>query len=74
MARAPCLLVSSSVVSSSVTGTSAGIPRAATMQAATGPFMSTDPNPCSTPSTIRGVQGGLVQPVSGTVSMWPDRA
>ena len=74
IARAPCFDVSSSVVMSSVTGTCAGMPRAATMQAATGPFMSTEPSPCSTPSATRGVQGESVHPVSGTVSMWPERA
>ena len=74
ISRAPALVVSSSVVIRSVIGTSSGSAFAATIAAASGPFMSALPSPCSTPSAIRASQGSLRQPVSGTVSMWPDSA
>jgi hypothetical protein len=74
-ARAPSFVVSSSVVISSVAATSAGTDLAARMQAATAPFMSTLPSPCSRPAeSIRGAQGSSCHPVSGTVSIWPERA
>ena len=75
ISRAPCLVVSSSVVISSVIGTRSGSARAATMAAATGPFMSVLPRPCRMPSVPRRADhGSSCQPVSGTVSMCPDSA
>ena len=75
MRRAPSFVVSSSVVISSVAGVPAGAALAARMQAASWPFMSTLPRPCSQPSVSRrGDQGSLSHPVAGTVSMWPDSA
>ena len=67
---APCLVLSSSVVIRKVTGTRSGKPRAAMIAAATGPFMSVLPRPCSTPSaSVCADHGFSCQPVSGTVSM-----
>jgi threonine synthase len=62
MVRAPCLVVSSSVVMSRV---ARGLALAAMMQAATLAFMSTEPSPCRMPSATRPLQGSSVQPVSG---------
>src|SRR6185437_16391789 len=49
-----------------VIGTLSGNARAATMAAATGPFMSVLPRPCSTPLSMRPDHGSVCQPVSGT--------
>ena len=58
-----------------VIGTLAGSAITATTAAATGPFMSVVPSPCITPSlSTRADHGSSCQPVSGTVSMWPENA
>ncbi len=72
---------SSSEVSSNATvpgcrGCAATKPSSATTNAATLPFMSAAPRPCSTPSRTSGTNGSLAHASrgpGGTTSVWPSR-
>src|SRR6202171_5712483 len=66
--RTPCLVTSSSAVSTIFGRTRGSICRAAERRAAIGPFMSAAPSPVSRSRAIAARNGSVSQPVAETVS------